>query len=135
MALTRQDSVELIREIERLLREYDPGSLELVLHATEQSEDPRRNLVSFLATIRRIYAERSSGEQSAILDQINHFVRQEDGQLIRGISVELSPLERELSGREEFNLAELPDRSAFIAELDRITAEIKREVEPPEDQQ
>lgn len=135
MPLTRQDSVELIREIEGLLREYDPGSLELVLRATEQSEDPRRNLVSFLATIRRIYAERSSGEQSAILDQINHFVRQEDGQPIRGISVELSPLERELSGREEFNLAELPDRSAFIEELDRITTEIKRDVELPEDQQ
>ena len=40
MALTRQDCLELVREIEELLREYDPGSLDLVLRATERYDIP-----------------------------------------------------------------------------------------------
>lgn len=133
MALTRQDSIDLIRDIQGLLFEYDPGSLDLVTRATQESEDPQQNLISLLTTIRHVYSERSGGEHGRILDQMNQFVRQEDGSPIRGITVELSPLDRELSGREEFNLAELPDRSTFIEELDRITAEITRELEFPEE--
>jgi hypothetical protein len=133
MALTPQDCVELLRDVEGLLREYDPGSLELVFRATERYDDPRRYLLELLTTIRRIYSERSGGVQGAILDRINHFVRLEDGSPVRALAVAFSPLERELYGREDFNLAELPDRSDFIKELDRITAEIKREVEPTED--
>ena len=134
MALTQQDCVELLREVEGLLREYDPGSLELVFRAAERYDDPRRYLIEFLTTIRRIYSERSGGIEGAILNRINHFVRLEDGSPIRALSVALSPVERELYGREEFNLAELPDRSEFIKELDRITAEVKREAQLEDNQ-
>jgi hypothetical protein len=135
MALTRQDCVELVREIEGLLREYDPGFLDLVLRATERYNDPQRYLVELLATVRRIYSERSGGMHGPILDTLNHFVRLQDGSPIRGVTVTLSPVERELYGRDEMSLAELPDRSDFIADLDRITADIKRETESPEDRQ
>ena len=127
MPLTRQDCVDLVREIENLLREYDPDSLELLFRATEQFDEPLQHLISLLTAIRRVYSESSGGAHEAILDRINRFVRPEDGSHVRAISVELSPIERELYGREEFNLAELPDRSAFIEDLDRITAEIRRE--------
>jgi hypothetical protein len=135
MALTRLDCVELVREIEGLLREYDPGSLDVVLRATERYNDPQRYLVELLATVKRIYSERSGGMHGPILDRLNHFVRLQDGSPIRGLTVALSPVERELYGRDEMNLAELPDRSDFIADLDRITADIKRETELPEDRQ
>ena len=130
MPLTRQDCVELVREVERLLREYDPGLLELVMRTGERAEDPRRYLIDLLSSIRRIYSERSSGMYGPILDRINHFVRLQDGSPIRGLSVVLSPAEREIYGADEVNLAELPDRSAFLADLDRITEEIIRETEP-----
>ena len=61
MALNRQDCVELARQIELLLREFDPGSFELVAHATERYQDPRRYVIKLLRTIRRVYAERSGG--------------------------------------------------------------------------
>jgi hypothetical protein len=135
MALTRQDCVTLVREIERLLREYDPGSLDLVVRSTERDDDPRQYVVNLLRTTSRVYSERSGGMHGPILNSINHFVRLPDGSPIRGISVALSPPERELYDTDEINLAELPDRSEFLAELERITADIQREAELSEDRQ
>jgi hypothetical protein len=135
MALTRQDCVVLVREIEGLLREYDPGSLDLVVRSTERDNDPRRYVVRLLRTITKVYSERSGGMAGPILNTMNHFVRLADDSPIRGISVALSPAERELYDTDEINLAELPDRSEFLAELNRITADIQREAELPEDQQ
>jgi hypothetical protein len=62
---------------------------------------------------------------------MNHFARLQDGSPVRGISVALSPAERELYDTDEVNLAELQDRSVFLSELDRIIAEIIRETELP----
>lgn len=120
MPLGRQDCIELTREVEQLLQQFDPASLELVLRSTERYNDPRRYFVELLRTIRHLYAERSGGMHGIILDRMNHFVRLSDGGPIRGISVTLTPAERERYGTEEVNLAELPDRSGFLAELDRI---------------
>ena len=128
MALNRQDCVELARQIELLLREFDPGSFELVAHATERYQDPRRYVIELLRTIRRVYAERSGGMHGPILDRMNHFVRLPNGGPIRGISVALTPAEMERYGTEEVNLAELPDRSEFLEELDRILSVVIHEV-------
>jgi hypothetical protein len=76
--------------------------------------------VELLRTIRHLYAERSGGVHGVILDRINHFVRLPDGGPIRGITVALTPAEMERYRTVEVNLAELPDRSDFLAELDRI---------------
>jgi hypothetical protein len=133
MPLSRQDCVDLIRGIERLLREYDPAVLDLVFRATEPRDDPRQYLVQLLGTITRIYSERSGGTYGSILDRINHFVRLQDGTPVRGVSVVLSPAERELYGTDELNLAQLPDRSEFVGDLIRIIEEIKRETESQEE--
>jgi hypothetical protein len=129
MALNRQDCIELTRQIERLLREFDPGSFELVMGAAERPNDPRRYVIELLRTIRRMYAERSGGMHGPILDRMNHFVRLPDGGPIRGISVALTPAEMERYGTEEVNLAELPDRSDFLAELDHILSEVIHEID------
>src|SRR5712692_9372790 len=133
MAVDRQDCIQLTRDVEALLREYDPGSFELVVRATERYQDPARYLIELLGTIRRIYSERSGGMHGAILDRINHFVRLQDGSPVRGLAVTLSPADRELYNTEELNLAELPDRSDFLKELDRVIADIVRETEPPKE--
>jgi hypothetical protein len=129
MPLDRQDCLELTRQVERLLREYDPASLELVLRSTERYNDPRRYFVELLRTIRHLYAERSGGMHGGILDRMNHFVRLPDGGPIRGISVALEPEERERYRAEEVNLAELPDRSDFLGELDRILSVVIHEID------
>jgi hypothetical protein len=125
----------LVREIEGLLREYDPGLLELILRVTEPNDDPQRYVVQLLGKIRRMYSERSSGPYASILDRMNHFIHLEDGSPVRGLSIQLSPGERELYATDELNLAELPDRSEFLAALDRIIAEVIRETEAPDDRQ
>lgn len=128
MALNRQDCAELTREIEEMLREYDPGSYELISRGVQSVDDPRRYLVVLMETIRSFYSERSRGRLGEILNGINHFVRLPDESPVRGISVELSPREREEYHTDEVNLAELPDRSTFLAELERVTREIDREL-------
>lgn len=135
MALDRQDCVELIREVEKLVSQYDPASLDIIVGASGRSDDPMRHIVDLLQAVHRVYSERSGGMYEEILDRMNHYVRLEDGSPIRGLSVELSPLEREVFQRDEISLAELPDRSDFLAEINRITAEIKREIELREDGQ
>jgi len=135
MALNRQDCVELAREIEGLLREYDPASAEIVSRATERYDDPSRYVVELLQTIGRVYSERSGGMHGSVLDRINHFVRLQDGSPIRGISVTLSPGERERYEIDEVNLAELQDRSDFLVELHNVTNEIKREAGLRENEQ
>src|SRR5690242_14799808 len=75
------------------------------------------------------YSERSGGMYAPVLDRINHFVRLKDGSPVRGISVALSPIEMELYETEEVNLAELQDRSGFLADIERIITEISHETE------
>lgn len=129
MPLSRDDCATLLREIEELLRENDPTSLESVLRGRDYSPDPRISLVELLGTIRRFYAERSGGAYGSILDAVNHFVRLEDGSPVRGISVVLSPVEQAIYQSEEINLAEIPDRSEFLEELDSLIEQIKQEIE------
>ena len=111
------------------MREYDPGSFETIVGATERSDDPGRYLLTLLRSIRHTYSERSGGKHGLILDHLNRYVRLPDGGPIRGISVELSPGERERYETEEVNLAELPDRSEFVRELDRLSGIIEGEID------
>jgi len=122
----------LVREIEGLLRGYDPGALEVVLGGIDRHNEPRRYLIGLLRSIGRVYSSRSSGTHGRTLDALNQFVKLQDGTPIRGISVELSPVERRVYERDEISLAELPDRSAFLEAMNRITAEVEREAESPE---
>jgi hypothetical protein len=129
MPLSRTDCADLVRRVQLLLGEYDPGSFETVLRGVEQSDDPRRYLTALLQTVRRVYTERSGGMHGQILDSVNRYVRLPDGQPVRGISVSLTGMEREIYGTEEVNLAELPDRSEFTAELDHLLGVIESEID------
>lgn len=132
MPLSRNDCAQLLRVIEELLQENDPSSLDFVLRGRDYSDDPRRSLLEFLQTVRRYYTERSGGAYGSILDTVNHFVRLEDGSPVRAISVTLSPVEQTIFEAEEINLAEIPDRSEFLRELETVTDQIKREIDLPE---
>jgi hypothetical protein len=130
MPLSRDDAIELTHFVEQLLRQYDPGSYELIMRATDRVDDPRRNLLILLGTLIRFYKERSGGEQARILDAINHYVRLPNGGPVQGLSVELRPAEQEMYGRREVDLAVLPDRTEFLEEIQRIMAEIERQLTP-----
>ncbi len=73
------------------------------------------------------YSERSGGEHGRILDEINSYVRQANGQPIQGISVLLSPDERERFGTREVDLALLPDRSELVQNLNTLLRDIAQE--------
>jgi hypothetical protein len=132
MPLSREDAIDLTRFVEQLLRQYDPGSYELVMRSTDRVDDPGRNLLIFLGTLIRFYKERSGGEHARILDAINHYVRLSDGGPVQGLSVELSPAEQETYGVREVDLAVLPDRTQFLGEIERMMGNIERELTPRE---
>jgi hypothetical protein len=127
MALSREDCLELFRDLEGLLREYDPRGYEAIFRSAEGAEDPSRAIVNFLRTMIHYYAERSGGEHGRILDDLNNYVRQANGQPIRGISVVLSPDERERFDTREVDLALLPDRSELLQDLNTLIRDIARE--------
>lgn len=124
MPLTREDWVVLSRQIEELIRRFDPVAHDAVLNSTERFDDPRRYVIEQIRTLMRYYSERSGGKHGQILDRVNRYVRQPDGRPVRGISVELTPGERERYQTDELNLAELPDHNAFVNELESILADI-----------
>ena len=132
MPLSREDAIDLTRFVERLLRQYDPESYELVMRSTDRVNDAGQNLLILLRTSMRFYKERSGGEQARILDAINHYVRLSDGGPIQGLSVELNPADQEIYRRREVDLAILPDRTKFLEEIQRITGDIERQLIPRE---
>jgi hypothetical protein len=134
MPLDRSDCANLVRQVQNLLREYDPAAFETILRAYTHPDDPRRHLILLLQIVGKVYSERSGGQYSPILDSLNHFVRLEDGGPVRGLSVSLTPSDREIYGREEISLAELPDRTEFVRQIDRITAIIESEIDWRDDQ-
>ena len=129
MPLTRGDCAILIGDVQRLLREYDPLSYEVVLNAVGNPEDSRQYLTKLIRTVTKVYTERSGGQYGAILDSVNHHGRLSDGGPVRGLSVILSPTEREIYQREEISLAELPDRSDFVSALDRLSGILESEID------
>lgn len=128
MPLGRQDVIEITRQLESLLRQYDPSAFELATSVTERSDNPPANLLHFLDLVIRIYSERSSGLAALALDRLNYHVRRPDGEPITGITIDLSSLERELYGREEIDLATLPDRTEFVLALKDIRRMIADEL-------
>ena len=134
MPLNRTDCADLVRQVQNLLREYDPAAFETIIRAYRHPDDPRQHLVLLLQIVGKVYSERSGGQYSSILDSLNHYVRLEDGGPVRGLSVSLTPSDREIYGRDEVSLAELPDRTEFVRQIERITAIIESEIDRREEQ-
>src|SRR5689334_2731949 len=115
MPISRSDCAVLVRQVQTLLRERAPDVFELVALVSEEEVDPRHYLMTLLAKVTRVYSERSGGAHGDVLDRINEYVHLPDGSPVRGVSVLLTPVEQEIYGVEEYDLAELPDRSEFVA--------------------
>lgn len=62
-----------------------------------------------------------------ILNTINRSMRTETGGPVRGIRLELSPIEREDLQREHVDLAALPDRTQIVERLKALHDDILRE--------
>lgn len=62
-------------------------------------------------------------------NELNNWVRTEQGGPILGLRLVLSPAEQELYRQEHVDLASLPDRSAFISSLRELRADLMREIE------
>jgi hypothetical protein len=131
MPLTRDDYVAILRHLRAELRQRDPEAQALVAEYTERSDDPRRYLLDYLRTLIKILSERSSGAYGRVLNTLNEYVRTPEGRPIRGIRLELSPIERELYRQEQIDLAVLPDRDELIADLLSLYRELSAEGEEP----
>jgi hypothetical protein len=129
MALSREDVLDITRYLERTVSRTDRYAYEIAVEFTERVDEPTRYLLNFLLTLTKLYSERSAGAYPDILDRINRYVRTSEGGPVRGISVHLTPEERELYQVEEVNFAEIPDRTNLIADLRRLISSIERETE------
>jgi hypothetical protein len=135
MALSREDCVVLTRHIDGLIREYDPAALEHIIGSTEHYNDPCPYVVELLRTLMRFYSERSGGQHGSILNRVNRYVRLPNGQPVRGISVALTPGELQRYETEEVDLAELPDRSEFLNEIEQILGDVIHAIKDSGDKQ
>lgn len=127
MALSRKDWIDITRHLQQHVREADPYVFELLARHVEPRDDPRHYLVGYLDGLIKVMAERSSGSHGRVLNELNQWIRTEQGGLIRGIRLVLSPSERELYQREYVDLASLPDRSVFIAGLRQLRSALLSE--------
>jgi hypothetical protein len=129
MALSREDWIDVTRHLQQHVRKADPEVFELLARHVERWNDPRRYLVDYIDGLMKVMSERSSGSHGRILNELNNWVRTEQGGPIRGIRLVLSPAEQELYRREFVDLASLPDRSAFITGLRELRDDLLREIE------
>jgi len=133
MPLNTEDAIAITRYLETLLRDRDPYGYQAaaVTVALEREADPRRNLLTLLDVLMRMYSERSSRLAEVALDRINRYARRSDRQPITGIAVDFSPAERNLYGVEQIDLMQLPDRSGLVHALREVFQNIVEDLEQP----
>ena len=129
MALSRDDWIDITRHLQQQVREADPEVFELVARHVERRNDSRWYLIDYIDLLIKVMSERSSGSHGRILNELNNWVRTEQGGPIRGIRLALSPEDQELYRREYVDLASLPDRTAFISDLRNLRSDLAREIE------
>lgn len=127
MPFSRAEYLSILQHFERELRAADPGAFEIISAGFEPIEDPRRRLLAYLQRTRHVVAERSSGSEGHVLNILNQFVRTEGGGPISGIRLALSGPDQERYGMEFIDLASLPDRSEFLAELGAVWMQIEQD--------
>ncbi len=129
MALNHDDWIDVTRHLQQEVHEADPEVFELLARHVERRNDPRWYLVDYIEALIKVMSERSSGSHGRILNELNNWVRTEQGGPIRGIRLALSPGDQELYRREYVDLASLPDRTAFISDLRNLRVDLVREIE------
>ena len=133
MTLKREDYGAILRVLESKLREADPDAVDVVHGVADFGDrdfapnaDLKRVVVRYLDALIKVLGERSAGGSGRILDLANRYIRTERGGPIEALTVELSPLERELHNVASVDLARLPDRSEFLAELRSLRDDIEK---------
>jgi hypothetical protein len=129
MALSREDWIDITRHLQQQVHDADPEVFEILARHVERWDEPQRYLIDYIDVLVKVMSERSSGSHGRILNELNNWVRTEQGGPIRGLRLVLSPAEQELYRQEHVDLASLPDRSAFISSLRELRADLMREIE------
>lgn len=134
MPLDRDDYLAILDILRSELRVADPEAVDLVDRASGMGErdfsrddQPRAAVLSYLEALIKVMAERSAGQNGRILDLANRYIRTEEGGPIQALTVQLSPAEREIHQVESYDLARLPDRSEFLAQLRDLRDAIQNE--------
>ena len=134
MTLKREDYRAILSTLESKLREADPDAIEVVNRAAdlgdmdfEQSADLKSVVLRYLNALMKVLGERSAGGNGRILDLMNRNIHTEHGGPIEALILELSPLERELHQANSFDLAKLPDRGEFLAQLRSLRDDIEKD--------
>lgn len=117
MALSRSDYLQILRHLQRTLRESDPQAFEVVGRSFERILDPREATLHYIDIMVKVMAEHSRGQSGRILSLLNRYIKTESGGPIQALRIELAPEEAELYEQESFDLARLQDHRLFISEL------------------
>ena len=134
MTLKREDYAAILRVLRSQLRETDPDAVDAVDRAADVrdedlsgAEDLKRVVLRYLDALMKVLGERSGGGKGRVLDLANQYIRTTHGGPIEALTVELSPLDRELHQSSSLDLATLPDRSAFLEQLRNLRRDIEHD--------
>lgn len=131
--LNNEDAKDILKHLISMFKKYDLSDVhEIVSSNLKQDEimalenkqiDMREYLKRYIRTSIEILHSRSSEHYDQVLGKLNKYIQCENDQNIRGVKLHLSPVEMELTGREEIDLVKLPDYSILIHGLKEILAE------------
>ena len=124
MALQRDDYLTILRLLQSKLRAVDPEALDLVNRAVglrdlnlTSAQQSRSAVILYLEALIKVMSERSAGRNGRILNLANRHIRTEGGGPIQALTVQLTPAEQEIYQVESYDLARLPERSEFLAQI------------------
>ena len=141
MPLQRDDYLTILRLLQSKLRAADPEALDLVNRAAglrdldlTSAQQPRSAVLLYLDALIKVLSERSAGANGRILNLANRYIGTEGGGPIQALTVQLSPAEQEIHQAESYDLARLPDRSRFLAQLRDLRDAIEEDGDSAEGQ-
>ena len=105
MALSRQEWLDITRHLQEQIRQADPEVFELLAEHVERRDEPERYLVAYIETLMKVMSERSGGSHGRVLNELNNWIRTENGGPLRGIRLVLPESDRQLYQRDYVDLA------------------------------
>ncbi len=90
MALSREEWLDITRHLQEQVRQADPEVFELLAQHVERWDEPERYLVAYIETLIKVTSERSGGSHGRVLNELNNWIRTEDGGPLRGIRLRVS---------------------------------------------
>lgn len=130
VALSDNDCLELLRNLQEMVREYDQRAFFYLSDRKPQVQRPPELLLSFLDQLIEFMREHSREGGDTALSQLNRYIEGERGEAIERITLNLSAVDRQLYriDSEAIDLSRLPDRKGFIDEMSGIREAILSEL-------